>query len=72
MNEVSVPGSFNWYLFMSGEFVTLMAKAIQRADGDNKERLRIAFPQMCAAHDCYSWDEVPKGFDPKYNAELRE
>ena len=65
------PGSFNWYLFKSGSFVTTMANAIQRADGENKERLRLAFPQMCAAHDCPSWDTVPEGFDPKYNAEAK-
>jgi hypothetical protein len=47
-----------------------MATAIQRADDVNKERLRKAFPQMCAAHDCSSWDTVPEGFkEPKYNAE---
>jgi hypothetical protein len=61
-------GSFNWYLFHSGDFVKTMARAIQKADGDNKARLRKAFPQMCAAHDCHSWDDIPEGFLPVYNA----
>jgi hypothetical protein len=64
-------GSFNWYLYQSGGFVITVAKAITLADVDNKERLRKAFPQMCAAHDCSSWDTVPDGFEPKYNAEAK-
>ena len=64
------PGTFNWYLFQSGKFVTLMAKAIQAADGENKEKIRQVFPQMCAAHECHSWDMVPEGFvTAHYNAE---
>jgi len=64
------PGTFNWYLFQSGKFVTLMAKAIQAADDENKEKIRKVFPQMVAANECHSWDIVPEGFsEPKYNAE---
>jgi hypothetical protein len=65
------PGSFNWYLYRSGTFVTLMASAIQRADRSNKDLLRKSFPQMCAAHDCNSWDEVPEGFEPVYDALMK-
>ena len=48
-------GSFNQYLFQSGAFVTTMARAIQRADVANKERIRRAFPQMVAAYECPSF-----------------
>jgi DNA-binding FadR family transcriptional regulator len=65
-----VPGSFNFYIGRSGSFVTSMALAIQRADEDNLERIRKAFPQMVAAYKCKSWDEVPEGFESDtYNAE---
>jgi hypothetical protein len=62
-------GSFNWYLERSGSFVTTMAKALQAADGNNRERIRKVFPQMVAAIECNSWDEVPAGFEAdRYNA----
>lgn len=62
-------GCFNWYLEMSGSFVTAMAQAIQRADTDNKGRIRKAFPQMIAAYECNCWENVPEGFDKnEYNA----
>lgn len=61
-------GSFNWYLENSGDFVTAMALAIQRADDENLARLSLAFPQMVEAYKCNSWDNIPVGFDPVYNA----
>ena len=61
-------GCFNWYLKNSGDFVTSMARSIQLADKANLARLDRAFPQMVAAHACDSWDTVPEGFDPVYNA----
>lgn len=64
-----ISGSFNWYRHHAGGFVTHIAKAICKADGDNIARLRRAFPQMVAAHDCKSWDHVPEGFEPCYNGE---
>ena len=62
-------GTFNWYLYQSGDFVQAMAKALRRADNANKERIRRAFPQMVAAYECKSWNDVPEGFDPVYNAD---
>ena len=64
-------GSFNWYLFNSGSFVTTIAKAIQLADKDNLEKLRSAFPQMVAAFELSTWDSVPEGFESKYNSERK-
>lgn len=69
MDKIPEKGCFNWYLFMSGEFVTTLAHAIQRSDKENLARLERAFPQMVAAHRCNSWNTVPLGFDPVYNAE---
>jgi hypothetical protein len=66
------PGSFNFYLYKSGLFVTTMAQAIQHADQENKERIRKAFPQMVAAHECRSWDDVPFNFKPVYNSDAQE
>lgn len=67
-----VEGSFNWYKDRSGGFVQAVAQAIIKADNHNLERLRKAFPQMVAAHECHSWDDVPEGYEPKYNGELTE
>ncbi len=62
-------GSFNHYLHNSGGFVTTIALAIQKADQQNHERLRGAFPQMVAAQQMPTWDEVPEGFKPQYDAQ---
>lgn len=62
-----VPGSFNHYLRMSGGFVTTLAQAVARADGVNKERLRLAFPQVVAAWEMQDWDKAPDAFLPMYN-----
>jgi hypothetical protein len=67
MEQQIIPGCFEKYLHASGDFVTAMAKAICRADNDNLERIRLAFPQMVAAHECHSWFDAPEGFEPKYN-----
>ncbi len=64
-------GSFNWYLTRSGDFVKLIARAIQHADPRNRERLRRAYPQMVAAFEYSTWDLPPVGFDPVYDAEAR-
>ena len=61
-------GCFNQYLYEAGDFVTTLARTMQLADPDNIERLRVAYPQMVAAHDCQSWNTVPDGFEPVYNA----
>jgi len=62
-------GSFEKYLRFSGDFVTLIAKAIQHADPVNRKRLRLAFPQMVAAFEHHSWCEAPPAFAPHYDAE---
>lgn len=64
-------GSFNWYLFHSGSFVTTVAKAIQLADADNLEKLRLVFPQMVAAFELRTWDSVPEEFESNYNSERK-
>jgi nicotinic acid phosphoribosyltransferase len=69
-NEIYADGSFFKYVHQSGRFVTTMAHAIMCADKDNIERIRKAFPQMVAAHECSSWRTVPDHFDPVYNANL--
>jgi len=61
-------GSFGKYIWHSGDFVTSIAISIQRADPENRERLRLAFPQMVAAFEMASWDEAPPGFAPHYQA----
>jgi len=61
-------GSGNWYLFRAGDFVKTVALAIQRADLPNKERLRLAYPQMLAAFEAKNWDKPPEGWVPEYNA----
>lgn len=63
------PGSFNWYRCRSGHFVTYMSKAIMHADGDMRQKIGEAFPQMVAAFLMDDWDMWPKGFDsPSYNS----
>jgi hypothetical protein len=69
--EVLMKGSFNWYLFHSGSFVTTVAKAIQLADADNLEKLRLVFPQMVAAFELRTWDSVPEEFESNYNSERK-
>ncbi len=66
-------GTFNRYLYNSGSFVTLMVKAITKADRENQRHIEKAFPQMVAAYKNNSWDEAPAGFEPCYNGKkLRE
>lgn len=65
----AVPGSMYWYLHMSGGFVKHLAETICRADDDNLDRLRLAFPQMVEAWEMHSWKTAPSGFEPKYNAD---
>jgi len=62
-------GSFKKYLYYSGDFVTTIALAIQRADPINLARLDRAFPQMVAAFRHPNWLEAPPGFRPHYQAE---
>ena len=62
-------GSFYKYLRYSGDFVTTIASAIQRADPTNLARLEAAFPQMVAAFRHQNWNEAPPGFAPHYQAE---
>lgn len=64
-------GSFEWYLdpVGGGSFVKALARCIQIADSDNRERLRLGFPQMVAAFEMYSWFDAPPGFDPRYTAD---
>lgn len=61
-------GSAHWYLFRAGDFVKTQAVAIQRADAINRERLRLAFPQMVAAFEASDWDKPPPCFIAEYNA----
>jgi len=61
-------GSFYKYLRYSGDFVTTIASAIQRADPTNLARLEAAFPQMVAAFRHQNWNEAPPGFAPHYQA----
>ncbi len=61
-------GSIEWYQRHGGGFVRHLVQAMQRADGDNLERLRAAFPQVAAALGLRSWYEAPPGFAPRYNA----
>ena len=65
-------GSFNWYLDRSGGFVTHLAEAVCRADRGNKERLRLAYPQVVAAWETEDWNIAPGGFFPSYDATIRE
>lgn len=58
----SANGSFNWYLYRSGHFVTFMANAILYADAVNLEILRPAYPQMASAFELDNWDICPSGF----------
>ena len=64
-----VSGSFNWYRFRSGHFVTYMTKVIMHADGEMKQRIYKAFPQMVAAFELDNWDMSPIGFiSPSYDS----
>jgi hypothetical protein len=60
-------GSIEWYLKYSGGFVTRLIRCIQVADMENRERLRLAFPQVVAAIETQTWMEAPPGFEPRYN-----
>jgi len=63
------PGCFEWYLRQSGSFVVAQANAICRADKENLERIRRAFPQMIAAWEMPCWFDIPPSFEAVYNAE---
>ncbi len=56
-------GTFNRYLFLSGSFLTYMAKVIYNADPHNREIIRLVYPQMVAAYDLEDWDMSPEGFE---------
>ena len=62
-------GSFYWYLFYSGHFVSAMARLIRLADTKNRKLIGEAYPQMVAAFDMPDWSVAPKGFKPEYNSE---
>ena len=68
MTATAAEGSFAKYLWHSGDFVTTVAMAIQRADPTNRARLAVAFPQMVAAFHHHDWNEAPPGFAPHYQA----
>ena len=61
-------GSFVWYLFFSGHFVTFLAKAIYHADDENLNKIDIEYPQMVAAYEMgidnpNFWNMCPNGFE---------
>lgn len=62
-------GSLEWYLTYSGSFVRALIRAIQVADPRNRERLRLAFPQVVAALEMHDWHDAPPGFEPRYDAD---
>ena len=65
---MTTPGSLNHYKQFSGSFVHSLIDTIQRADGENRERLKRAFPQLVAALEMSSWDKAPPNYPPQYNA----
>jgi hypothetical protein len=70
--KVPEEGSIEWYLKYSGGFVTALIRCIQVADMQNRERLRLAFPQVVAAIERQSWMEAPSAFEPRYDAPAPE
>jgi len=62
-------GSFYWYRYRSGSFVTHLANAILYADRDIVEIIRTEYPQMVAAAEWDSWHMAPTNFAAVYNAE---
>jgi hypothetical protein len=70
--KVPEEGSIEWYLKYSGGFVTALIRCIQVADMQNRERLRLAFPQVVAAIEMDSWFDAPPGFGPRYDAPAPE
>ena len=61
-------GSLNHYKQFSGSFVLSLIDTMQRADGENRKRLKRAFPQLVAALEMSSWDKAPPDYPPEYNA----
>ena len=61
-------GSINDYKQFSGSFVHSLIDTIQRADEQNRGRLKLAFPQLVAALEMSSWDKAPPDYPPEYNA----
>jgi hypothetical protein len=61
-------GSFAWYLFNSGHFVTSMAKLITYCDLKNLDLISKVYPQMIAAFYMDDWDVAPTGFDKTYDS----
>ena len=67
-NQTPEKGSFNWYLYCSGNFITYMAKAICEADNNGLKRIRRIFPQMVAAYRMDDWNKCPSNFPNRYNS----
>lgn len=65
-------GSIEWYLKYSGGFVQSLVGTIQRADMQNRERLRQAFPQVVAAVEMPNWNDAPPNFEPRYDTTVAE
>ena len=61
-------GSFNWYLYNSGSFVTAMAKCITLADDYNIESIKKIYPQMVEAYRMKDWNYAPKNYFPSYDS----
>jgi ammonia channel protein AmtB len=65
-------GSFNWYSYNSGSFVTHLSRAFLAADNTNIKKLAMMYPQMYAALLEVNRDKAPENFEPEYNAEERK
>lgn len=61
-------GSFFWYLYRSGSFVTCLAQAIQFARPTYRELIKKVYPQMVASYTIANWHKSPIAFQPCYNA----
>ena len=61
-------GSFNWYLYNSGHFVTKLAKVILFSE--KVDHIRRVYPQMIGAMKEKNWSDPPFAFKSDcYNAE---
>jgi len=63
-------GSFFWYLYKSGSFVTCLANAILHGDQNIVKTISTEYPQMVAAAQCENWNKAPICFCPVYNGGL--
>lgn len=61
-------GSFFWYLYRSGSFVTYMANAINYTSDEYRVIIKKEYPQMIAAYNMPDWHKAPPSFQPYYNA----